>query len=82
MMRMMTQILMICLDKNIKYIPNRQGECKNTLADISKAKKILKFSPKIDIKNWIKNQKIKYQQKKNELWEYEYHQAKNELEIK
>lgn len=45
------------VDKNIKYIPNRLGECKNTLADISKAKKILKYSPKIDIKDWIKTQK-------------------------
>jgi len=45
------------VNSNIKYIPARQGECKNTLADISKAKKILNFSPKIDIKNWIKTQK-------------------------
>lgn len=45
------------IDKNISYVPYRQGECKNTLADISKAKKILKFCPKIDIKNWINTQK-------------------------
>jgi UDP-glucose 4-epimerase len=46
------------VDENIKYIPSRQGECKNTLADIAKAKKTLKFYPKIDIKDWIKTQKL------------------------
>jgi len=36
------------------YLPNREGEAGNTLADISKAKKILKFEPKVSIKKWIK----------------------------
>lgn len=53
------------VDSNIKYIPCRQGECKNTLANIEKAKKILKFSPKIDIKDWIKNAKNKLNEKNN-----------------
>lgn len=44
------------IDKNIKYLPKRLGECKDSLADISKAKKILNYSPKIDIKDWIKIQ--------------------------
>tara|TARA_B100000965_G_scaffold196222_1_gene163891 strand:- start:1051 stop:1941 length:891 start_codon:yes stop_codon:yes gene_type:complete len=38
-----------------KFIPKRKGEAKETLADISKIKKMINWSPKIMIKDWIKN---------------------------
>ncbi len=38
-----------------KFIPNRLGEAKETLADISKIKQMINWSPKIMIKDWIKN---------------------------
>jgi UDP-glucose 4-epimerase len=40
----------------IQYLPERIGEARNTLADISKAKKILKFKPSYDVKEWLINQ--------------------------
>ena len=38
-----------------KHIATRKGEAKETLADISKAKKILNWEPKIKLEKWIKN---------------------------
>jgi UDP-glucose 4-epimerase len=37
----------------VVYIPSRQGETKTTLADISKANKILNYNPYRNIKDWI-----------------------------
>jgi UDP-glucose 4-epimerase len=38
-------------------IPNRPGEAKNTLSDITKIKTMLGFNPTIDLKEWIKTKK-------------------------
>ena len=38
-----------------KHIPPRKGEAKETLADISKAKKLLNWEPKVKLEEWIKN---------------------------
>ncbi len=38
-----------------EFIPKRKGEAKETLADISKANKMLNWSPSIMIKDWIEN---------------------------
>ena len=38
-----------------EFIPKRKGEAKQTLADISKANKMLNWSPSIMIKDWIEN---------------------------
>lgn len=38
-------------------IESREGEAENTLADISKAEKLLGFKPKVDIVDWINAQK-------------------------
>ncbi len=43
-------------DKHV-FLPPRAGEAKNTLADISKAQRLLKYQPSIKIEEWIK-QKI------------------------
>jgi len=40
-----------------KHIPERKSECKETLADIRKAKKLLNWKPKIKLKNWIEKLK-------------------------
>ena len=40
----------------IKYLTKQKGDVDHTQADISKAKKILKFSPKIKIDDGLKNQ--------------------------
>lgn len=45
------------ISENIKFIPERSGECKQTLADISKAKAQLLWEPKVDLKEWIINYK-------------------------
>ena len=37
------------------HIPQRKGEAKETLADISAAKKYLNWEPKINLKDWLKN---------------------------
>ena len=37
-----------------KFIPQRKGEAKETLADISKINKMLNWNPSIMIKDWIK----------------------------
>lgn len=39
----------------IKFLPNRAGEARNTQADISEITKTLKWKPTIDINNWIKD---------------------------
>ena len=39
----------------IKRMSNQMGDVKVTNADISKAKKILKFNPKYDIEKGMKN---------------------------
>jgi UDP-glucose 4-epimerase len=41
--------------ENITYIPERLGEAKETLADISKAKNILGWQPKVTLVDWINN---------------------------
>jgi len=38
------------------FIPKRPGESKVTLADISKAKKLLGWSPRITLEKWLKSQ--------------------------
>ncbi len=40
-----------------EHINERKGEAKETLADISKARKILGWSPKIRLQDWIENNK-------------------------
>ncbi len=40
---------------DIKYIPTRSGEDRNTLADISKTCKLLDWIPKYSVENYIKN---------------------------
>lgn len=47
--------------QNIKHVPERVGEAKNTLANITKAKKILKFNPSYDVKEWLINQIKNYE---------------------
>jgi len=42
------------IDKSHVYIPPRPGETKVTLANISKAKKLLAWEPKMKLENWIK----------------------------
>ena len=42
------------ISDNYTFIPPRPGEAKNTLADISKARALLNYSPTIAIKEWIK----------------------------
>lgn len=42
------------IDDNFEYLPERSGEARTTLADISKIKEILSWSPKMDIKTWVK----------------------------
>ena len=44
------------IDENVEFIPAREGEAENTLADISKARRILNFEPKIDVLEWIQDQ--------------------------
>ena len=44
------------IDKNHKFIPPRLGETRVTLADISKAKKILGWKPRVSLENWVKKQ--------------------------
>ena len=44
------------IDKNHKFIPPRPGEARVTLADISKAKHILGWEPKVMLNDWLKTQ--------------------------
>lgn len=39
----------------IRFFPPRKGEAKETLADITKAKKLLNWIPTIDLEQWLKN---------------------------
>jgi nucleoside-diphosphate-sugar epimerase len=41
------------ISNNIVFIPQRDGECKETLADINKSKVMLSWEPKIKLKDWI-----------------------------
>jgi UDP-glucose 4-epimerase len=43
------------ISNKTKYIPTREGEVENTLANIKNAEEILNFSPKIELNDWIKN---------------------------
>ena len=43
------------ISANFIHLEDRPGEADNTLANISKAKEVLGFSPKTDVKNWIIN---------------------------
>lgn len=46
------------IDKNHIFIPPRPGESKVTLADISKAGRLLGWQPKTKLADWLKNAKI------------------------
>ena len=46
------QIAKMIHDK-FEYLPEREGEARTTLADISKIKNVLSWSPKMDLKNWV-----------------------------
>ena len=37
----------------VKYIPARLGEARDTLADISKTKRILNWEPKVKLEDWL-----------------------------
>ena len=41
---------------NITFLPERKGESRETLADISKAKRILNWEPKVVLPEWINKQ--------------------------
>jgi len=41
---------------NISFIPERRGESRETLADISKAKSLLNWEPKVKLPEWINKQ--------------------------
>lgn len=43
------------LSEKIKFIPPRDGEMRETLADISKSKEILKWKPRVDLIEYIKS---------------------------
>ena len=43
------------ISDNCIHLEDRPGEADNTLANISKAKEVLGFSPKTDVTNWIIN---------------------------
>tara|TARA_R100000664_G_scaffold692_1_gene2056 strand:+ start:621 stop:1514 length:894 start_codon:yes stop_codon:yes gene_type:complete len=45
------------IDGEYVYIPPRLGESRHTLADISKAKKLLGWKPKINLEDWLKENK-------------------------
>ena len=44
------------IDFNQTNIPERKGEAKTTLANISKIKNMIGWEPKVDIENWIKKE--------------------------
>lgn len=46
------------IDEKHIFIPPRPGESKVTLADISKAKKLLGWKPKVSLENWLKKSLI------------------------
>ena len=49
---------MISSSNAVKFIPPRPAEARVTLADISKAKKLLGYMPSIEISDWIDEYKI------------------------
>jgi UDP-glucose 4-epimerase len=44
------------ISNDIIFIPERSGEAKTTLADITKAQTILKWNPNVHLEQWISNQ--------------------------
>jgi len=46
------------IDKNHVFISPRPGESRVTLADISKAQKLLRWKPKIKLSDWLENVKL------------------------
>lgn len=46
------------IDKNHVFIPSRPGESRVTLADISKAKKLLGWQPKTKLADWLESAKL------------------------
>ncbi len=44
------------ISNDIKYIPSREGEVKENLANIEKVKKLLNWEPKVSIKDWTLSQ--------------------------
>jgi UDP-glucose 4-epimerase len=38
-----------------EYIPNRPGEARETLADLTKSNKLLNYKPSVDLEGWIKS---------------------------
>jgi UDP-glucose 4-epimerase len=40
------------------FIPEREGEARETLADISKIKNLLNFKPNTELEDWIKTKKV------------------------
>ena len=42
------------ISKDIRYLPERKGEAKVTLADIKKIKMVFDWEPKMNLENWIK----------------------------
>ena len=49
---------MISSSNSIEFIPPRPAEARVTLADISKAEKLLGYVPSIEISDWIDEYKI------------------------
>lgn len=43
------------ISDNIEFIPQRPGEMRETLADISKSRKILGWNPSVDLENYLKS---------------------------
>ena len=41
------------IDKNIEYLPPREGEARITLANIDKIKTVLDWHPKMELRQWI-----------------------------
>lgn len=48
-------------EKKIVYIPPRLGEARKTLADISRARKLLGWEPKIKLETWLKSLRKNFQ---------------------
>ena len=46
------------IDYEVEYLPKRPGEAYETLADITKIKKVLSWNPKTKLENWISNYKF------------------------
>ncbi len=55
-------VLDICnmIGGQYKHIPERLGEARETLADISKIKKILHYEPTVSLESWIRNENLSY----------------------